>query len=46
MKDANLVDMEAMTQKQGIDDRFEETIANMDETDWMAMLMEMRVISA
>ena len=27
-------------------DRPEKIVANMDETDWMAMLMEMRVISA
>ena len=27
-------------------DRYEETIANMDATDWMTMLMEMRVIGA
>lgn len=27
-------------------DEADETVANMDETDWMAMMMEMRIFSA
>ena len=46
MLELNLVSTDKSTASLSFTDEADETVANMDETDWMAMMMEMRIFSA
>ena len=46
MLELNLVTADKAAESLGFTDESDETVANMDETDWMAMMMEMRIFSA
>lgn len=46
MADLSLFEVNEAVKQPDRPDRSDESVANMDETDWMAMMMEMRIISA